>query len=457
MYSVPMDENEELRLEKERLEHKVIDLELALKEKISNPDNKKGTIEDKKEKRIDEKIYLLEEEIDNLFLTNETIKPQNRIIFIRDFCKKIGLNLKENELTKYLWEGRKRAKGVEEEFNQDSIIEAPEEVWFWDNILMLQDSNVLSAMPKVGKTTLLIEAIGKWSRGAGEFLGEKFIGECPPVIIIGTDMPKNRWCKLLNKFGLAQSIGEDKWKILDPIKVLFTQNNPVHIDEDGLNKIADLAAKYPKCLFLVDSYSKCCPKGIDERTNHFSEPLADLQEVVAPYNSTLVVIHHSGKAKTNSAVEGARGHTSFTGAVSQCLHMKWLGKDENINDSRVILSSEGRGKEMQMVIQQEDTGWELMGDYAEVIAEKHNQDRRENLNDRQEIVLELCESRSPVHTTYIEVASELKKEEGKVVSDRTCRRALEQLVKLGLLEVKKKVTEQGKENWYFAKKPPKDI
>ena len=410
-----------------------------------------------KERNLDEKIYELEEFVDTLFFTNETIKPQNRILKIRDYSKRNGLNLREDELRKFLWDGRKRSRGEVEYFTQETVINAPQEKWCWENLLMLETTNLISAMPKVGKTTLLIEAIGKWSRGSGEFLGEKFIGKCPPIIIIGTDMPKSDWLPMLNKFGLAQSVGKDQWKILDPIKVLITQSNPVHLDEDGFNKIANILNKYPKSILLVDSYAKCCPSGVDERTNHFAEPLAQLQEVIAPFNTTALVIHHSGRAKTNSAVEAARGHTSLTGAVSQCVALKWLNKEENINDERVLLHTEGRGRGVKKVIQQGETGFDLEGEYAEVMAEKQHQEKVNTLNERQEIVYELCQRRSPVHTTFIQVGHELKTEEGKIVPDRTCRRTLDQLVKLGLLEVKKKVTEQGKENWYFVKELPKDI
>ena len=62
--------------------------------------------ENKKELNLDEKIYELEEFVDTLFLTNETIKPQNRILKIRDYSKRNNLGLKEDELRKFLWDGR---------------------------------------------------------------------------------------------------------------------------------------------------------------------------------------------------------------------------------------------------------------------------------------------------------------------------------------------------------------
>ena len=43
---------------------------------------------------------------------------------------------------------------------------------------MKSDTNLLIASPKVGKTTLVVDLIGKWSRGVEDsYLGKKFIGK----------------------------------------------------------------------------------------------------------------------------------------------------------------------------------------------------------------------------------------------------------------------------------------
>ena len=410
------------------------------------------------DKNINEKLFELEEFVDTLFLTNQTIKPQNRKIQLRDYCKKNGLNLREEDINNCLWEGRRRSKGEIEYFTQDTVIHAPKEKWCWENILQLQRTNIISAKPKVGKTTLLIEAFAKWSRGNDEHLGEKFVGKCPPILIFGTDMPKSDWMELLAKFGLAESIGKDEWKLLDPIKVLFTQNNPIHLDEDGFSKMANILNKWPNSISLFDSYAKLCPSGIDERTNHFAEPLAQLQEVIAPYKTTPVIIHHSGKAKTNSAVEASRGHTSLTAGVTQCLAMHWLNRDENPNDERVVFHTEGRARPIRKIILQGSTGFELEGNYEEVMQEQREEEKINNLKDRQALVYEIVKDKTNKNlpTTYLDVITELKKD-NDLISDRTSRRTLEQLTKHNLLTVKKMVGKTGNMNWYFVKKRGQDI
>ena len=127
----------------------------------------------------------------------------------------------------------------------DMEINAPQEVWLVEDLIMKSDTNLLIASPKVGKTTLVVDLIGKWSRGVEDsYLGKKFIGKCPKVFIVGTDMPRSRWLPLLNRFGLAERIGKDKWKLLNPIVGLFTQNESLHLDDSGLSRIGELVSNH---------------------------------------------------------------------------------------------------------------------------------------------------------------------------------------------------------------------
>ena len=109
---------------------------------------------------------------------------------------------------------------------------------------MISDTNLITASPKVGKTTLVVEMLSKWNTGVlGEHLGFEFKGKCPKVILIGTDMPNSRWMPLLAKFGLAKPIGKDGYQFVDPIIAYFSMNRPLHLDDEGLSKIADLCSK----------------------------------------------------------------------------------------------------------------------------------------------------------------------------------------------------------------------
>ena len=288
---------------------------------------KKDPIAEKEQaKPMAERLLKLDEEIDRLFLPDSVIKPLDRITFLREVASRLDLTLRDHDLQRKIWEGRRRAAGAIEMLTPEMTIAAPQEVWLWDQVLMKEDTNLLVALPKLGKTTLLINAISKWYYGSEEFLGQKFNGACPDVIILGTDMARSRWLPLLGRFGLAKKDGTDSWKLLGPIKGLFTMNEPVHLDVIGLSQISEVAAVNQGSLVLLDSYAKCVnPLGISENDAAFAGPLADLQETLAPFRCTPVVIHHAGKAGAEqNPVLASRGSTALPASVSQVIGMKWF-------------------------------------------------------------------------------------------------------------------------------------
>ena len=150
----------------------------------------------KKSKPLDERIKALDQALERLF-QGKKVDFKNRMIMAREFASELKIKISPEELRARVWDARKRVEGNIEEYSSSDIIEAPPHVWSWENLIMMSDTNLLSASPKVGKTTLMIEMIGKWSRGVvDEFLGLKFTGECPKIILIGTDMPNARWMPL---------------------------------------------------------------------------------------------------------------------------------------------------------------------------------------------------------------------------------------------------------------------
>ena len=390
-----------------------------------------------RKKTTSELLFELDEEIDRLFLEDNDYKPQDRLIHLRDFAREKKLRIKDEELRKKIWEGRRRKAGSVEMLAPGMAIDAPNEVWAWENIIMQSDTNLLVALPKVGKTTLIIDAISKWFlKVSDEHLGQKFNGDCPPVIIVGTDMPKSRWMPLLGRFGLAYLDEDKKWHFIKdgPIKGLFTQDNPLHLDDYGLNRIADEAAKHKGCLLLCDCYAKLIqPFGLHEGDSNFAGPLADLQEVTSPHGVTNVMIHHSGHGrKGEGAVAASRGNTALPASVSQVINMRWLRKSEDIKDKRVILETEGRGEDLSIIVLQEQDRWSLEGDASEVIAQQRLKDEEDDLNDTQFLALELVRERSPMSTTANDLF--IKHE----IKGRQARRTLEQLVKKNLIERGKK-------------------
>ena len=408
---------------------------------IQKPANRQTKYKKREAKTITERLISFDDEVDTFFKSDCEIQSKDRIVYLRDKAKNLGLNLRDSEIRAKIWEGRKRSKGLVTMLAPDMEINAPQEVWLVEDLIMKSDTNLLIASPKVGKTTLVIDLIGKWSRGVEDsYLGKKFIGKCPPVFIVGTDMPRSRWLPLLNRFGLAERIGKDKWKLLNQIVGLFTQNESLQLDDSGLSRIGELVSKHEGCLLLIDSYSKVvAPLGVKEADASFAGPIGDLQEVVAPFGVTTIVIHHSGKQSLGSgAVMASRGSTALPAAVSQVINLKWFNRDENRQDKRILLETEGRGMSLEAIILQTQYGFETEGNATDVIEKQKEKEKIARLQDSQAEVFEEVKDRRPQEVTSGDIKNALR------IGDRSALRSLRALERKGLLISETRRTDKGR-------------
>ena len=347
-------------------------------------------------------------------------------------------------------EARALLAGALEMLTPEQEITAPEETWLWQGVLLKADSNMLISLPKVGKTTLLIAMIAAWFNGAQSYLGQPLVGTCPPVVIVGPDMPRIRWMKLLKRFGLAEQTTGGKWKLLGPIKGLFSKSEAIQLDDAGLARIADLASTHPGALFIFDSYTKLTSKlGYKEADSRFAGPAEDVQEVCAPHSITMVVLHHAGHSRQGEgAVAASRGSTALPAAFSQVINMAWFKRNESKTDKRVLLETEGREEDLQLLILQNTGGWTLEGDASEQLEALLKQEQEDKLSDAQADVLELCRERwqklkRTTRGDVVQHCDAFKTKDGS--KDRKALRTLRSLEGKGLLESKAETTDNGTE------------
>lgn len=397
-----------------------------------------------------ELLAAVDAEAERLLLPTSEVAAADRIIHLRELARDLGLALRDADLQRRIWQARSRASGAVPMIQPGMAVAAPATTWAWDDLLMEADSNLLLSVPKVGKTTLVIAAIAAWHYRQPQYLGRKFNGPCPPVVIVGVDMPRARWMPLLGRFGLAEQLDDKHWRLLPdgPIKGLFSQTEPVHLDAEGLSRIAEVASQHPGCLMLADSYAKLtAPFGLKEGDASFANPLADLQEAVAPFNTTLVVIHHAGHTrKGEGAVAASRGTTALPAAVSQVIGLSWFNRSQNKTDKRLLLETQGRGGEdLQLLIEQHATGWDCHGDAESELRQQAMQAAEDKLNDTQSEVLELVRNRGESgNKTNCRIVRESLK-----LPDRQALRALRQLEAKGFLRASHEASDIGSSIWFL--------
>jgi hypothetical protein len=390
---------------------------------------------------VQERMELMRETVATLLQDGTT--RLDRLPVLRERASQLDLPLRDGELSKLVWEARRALTAPAEALSTGDLLDFTPIPWCWEGLLMREAINLLIAAPKVGKTSLLIAAIAAWYRGE-TFLGKQFFGGCPPVLIVGSDQPQSDWGRMLQKEGL---VSEER-RLLTPIVGLFHSGTPLSLDPEGIEKIATYAKEHPGLLVVIDSYARCVSSlGLSERDAEIAGPLADLQEALAPYGATIVVIHHANKGGHDSASMASRGSSALPALASQLIHLTRLeqGQEGPMGGKR-MLTTEGRGgaPEKMLLELSEEGQWLFRGDGDALLQEQERQKTIGSLNDRQASALEHVEetweqSQGRIGLSAISLAS-LMDLRG-IDTSRTARRLLEQLLERGL--VKKKVVNLG--------------
>ena len=330
-------------------------------------------------------------------IQDKSIGVTQRLTHLRRCVKMLGkssLYVKDEDLKNILYEQRRVLNGSNKAWKGGDILKFNLQPFMWHGVIMKNTTNLVVSLPKVGKSRLFTQMYGQLVECEETFLGQKLQEEIPYFYISGCDQPDEDWALCLRLAGLLE-VGTDK---LHPnILQLHTKNkNPLHLDEKGINKIAENCADFPgNVLLLIDSYhSHVAPLGLEESNSNYAEPLLDLQEAVAPYKPTIIVIHHSNR---NSAGQGAsmssRGTTALPAAVSQTISMAKLQKDSPLapTDDRVKLMTEGRAsKPLDLLIEQINEGreWISHGDAKKVAKQEAIEEIIEGLTPRQKLAIE---------------------------------------------------------------------
>ncbi len=410
---------------------------------------------------FEDKLQLIKAEAARLLQPG--IPITDRLPRLRATTRDLGVSLRDPELLRYLKDARREATGLPELITAADTLDLSTPEWIWEGVLMAGSLNLLLALPKVGKTTMLMALVGALHRQEGSFLGLPLAERCPPVLIIGTDQPERDWGRCLLDSGLVRRDEKGNARLCDPpIIGLAHARCPWHLDEEGIQRIAQKADEHPGLLIVLDSLHACTRiLGLNENSAELANPVIDLMEAVGPYDATVVVIHHAGKGKAgNSASEFSRGSTALPAAASQIITLKALKPEAGSGSSRrLILEAEGRAaRPVELVIErQSDGSWISSGDYATVVAAQKRQELQDTLSPRAKDILSRLRELVSHGADWVS-ATDLA--EDLVIGDepgrRVLRRDLEKLVKADLIEADPDSCAPGKAKLYRPVQPPGD-
>ncbi|MFL0770554.1 MAG: AAA family ATPase, partial [Prochlorococcus sp.] len=321
---------------------------------------------------------------------------EHRNPMIRKKAKRLGIPVSPRDVDRILRKARSnRDNRGAIRHKRGRTLDSTPTPWLWEDLLIGGAINVLGALPKVGKTSFLVRAIAAWHHGAGSFCGKNFAGKCPPVILIGTDQPQGDWSRMLQAADLYA--GSDPDGITTPIRQIWTMEDGVCLDEEGLEVQEELAKDYPDAIFVVDSVAACVssPLGIPEESPDIAEPLRSLQAKVGPYGGTTIFIAHAGKGRAGEdPICSLRGSTALPAVASQVLGLSRM--TDVPDDRRILLQTQGRGGNPQKLLlsRDEQGNFACDGDAAEALLAQCLQVAEAKLTEEQSELLGLIRSRA---------------------------------------------------------------
>ena len=377
-----------------------------------------------------------------------------RLPLLRNQAKNLGLSLRDRELEDLLRQARREREGRGSKRRGKRQLKEVAIPWIWDGVLIKEAFNLLVAMPKVGKTSLLLAMISAWHRGESGFLDRNFVGECPPVLIVGNDQPESDWCRMMDLAGLSLDINNLN---VSPVVELWDAGERLLLDEEGIELIRQIAEEHPGLLILIDSIAATVTAlGVAEESPEIAEPVRALLEAVSPYQSTVVAIHHSSKGRASEgAAAASRGSTALPALASQILKLGPLNNQPESNDSRLLLTAEGRGGASQRLIlnRTSDGGWQAMGDAVEVLHQEHLIEREHLLVSRYQDALAIVRERTTqgLSTSTDDLVKSLNLEQQSPNdATRVALRLLDKLVKEGLAFDRRVSTGKAKRREFWA-------
>ncbi|WP_225867197.1 AAA family ATPase, partial [Cyanobium sp. PCC 7001] len=326
-------------------------------------------------------------------LLADRVQFSARLPLMRIAADDMGITMRDAELMGMLTSARRRRlHGDAALLEPGQALDGSDAPWAWDGLILRGCMNLLVALPKVGKTSLLLAMIAAWHRNEPAFLDRPLWGPCPPVLLIGPDQPGRDWRRMLIHVGLMADDG----RIKAPLVGLAHSGQPLHLTPEGIDTIASYAQRHPGLLVIVDSLTTAAtmPLGLKEESPEAAMPVQELMEQLEPHGATLVLIHHAGKGNAQgSGTTASRGTTAIPGFASQVLKLEPVNPN-NPGDRRRMLTTSGReGEPLGLVVERTDCGWVLHGSAAELSQQQADDTLLEKLTANQSDFLELAMER----------------------------------------------------------------
>jgi len=361
--------------------------------------------------------------------------PNRQIELLKEFAARdLSFSIGNSFAFKILSKANGRQVGIPDPISSEIEIDVTEDAMIWGDVLMYQSWNLISALPKVGKSALVMGIAGAVFKGESTFLGLPIKNKFDHLIIVGNDQNYKQWGKLFLREGLCERSENSKIRI-NPRIALWAQGTGIQLNEEGIERIVKECEKRPNALILIDTLrSVTSQMGLDENKTEIQAPIRRIQDATADLGVTGVFLHHTTKSVGGgNAVIASSGSAAIPAAFDQTILMNWLKPsiDQTTQtDKRISISCMGRGVSSMLVAEIADGYWVSHGDGDAAVLAERIAEVEDNLQGRQgdayDHVCQLWENN--VHTSTTELANHLN------LSTQKALRCLKGLERKGLIK-----------------------
>jgi len=276
--------------------------------------------------------------------------PLKQSALIKKEASELGFSLTAAEVNSFISEASWKEPIL---YGGDVLIPVDAQQELWGGLILYQSTNLLVAAPKVGKTSIIAHLIGCMISRKSHCLNQPINNHCDNFIILGNDMARKQWSRLILKEGLGVELPNGE--ISAPNIKLACKGVDLNLSSHGIKYIVGLCKVKPNSMLVLDCL-RAYSDG-DEITQDFIKPIKALMDAIikADCKTTIICVHHATKSGGATAIKAASGHGSITSPFDQTLNMNWLNpaKDEILQkDKRILITSLGRTEDQMIIVEQ---------------------------------------------------------------------------------------------------------
>ena len=286
--------------------------------------------------------------------------------------------------------------------------------WIWEGWIAEGFLHVVTALPKVGKSTLVLALFAELEKRTGSFLNFPISkGKKHEVFLVGPDMNRFLWNKAGIDAGLLDNVSgiEPKWKPI--VREIWAEEDQAGLTPEFIKTLATKAQEsiergaspifffdsYKKLLFFAGDDADTGSSKFAKRLNMLRSAMTEVGKRTGKMPTSIVLNHASLSSSKRSASLATGGDQTFSGIPDQCISLNWCsGIDSAVRtDKRVVLTAEGRtGVVMPAaLIEQYDAGkWMTHGEAGDAEDLAKALDERDRLNADHAAVYDIINGRT---------------------------------------------------------------